>query len=210
MLVEILALLGLKGAASIGRAVEDTQSKKNSACIDAHGNICSVGRTGKYYINGEETYRWTEYDKYGNQHNMNIGVNSGKVYTDSFDDEVKMRTQSDEIEKQHMLKLGYLAYNKYDFRFRQPVTTEIATGKVIAALCIEHTEDHHAGGYYKFYYKERTPHSSCDFDKSAIGDYGIKISKEEYDKLNIPDSTCHCIPNDPNVANKLLRTNVFK
>lgn len=209
MLLEILALLGLKGVAGIGRAVDDAKTKKNSACIDSNGNVCSVGRTGKYYVNGEETYSWAQDDKYGNRHNMTIGVNSGKVYHDSFDDEVRMRSQSDEIEKQRMLKRGYLAYNKYDFRFRQPVTTEISTGKVIAALCIEYTEDHHAGGYYKFYYKERTPHSSCDFDKSAIGDYGIKITKEEYDKLNIPYSTSNCLPSDPNVANKLLRTNVF-
>ena len=209
MLIELLAWLGLKGIATTMDAIEDSRSKRNSTFIDKKGNVCSFGRGGEYYINGEQTYRWTEIDKYDNEHNMIIGMHSGKVYRDSFDDEVKTRSQFDKMEKQHMLKLGYLAYNKYDFRFRQPVTTEISTGKVIAALCEEENEDHSVGGYYKFYYKERTPHDSCDFNKSAIGDYGIKISKEEYDKLKIPNATCHCIPSDPNVANKLLHTNVF-
>ena len=123
MLVEMLALLGLKGVASVGRAVDDAKTKRNTTALDSNGNVTCIGRTGKYYVNGEETYRWTQEDKYGNRHDLTIGVNSGKVYRDNFDDEVKRMSANDEKYKQWSLSHGYLAYNKYDPRFRRNVTT---------------------------------------------------------------------------------------
>ena len=116
MLVEMLALLGLKGVASVGRAVDDAKTKRNTTALDSNGNVTCIGRTGKYYVNGEETYRWTQEDKYGNRHDLTIGVNSGKVYRDNFDDEVKRMSANDEKNKQWSLSHGYLAYNKYDYR----------------------------------------------------------------------------------------------
>ena len=100
MLVEMLALLGLQGVASVGRAVDDAKTKRNTTALDSNGNVTCIGRTGKYYVNGEETYRWTQEDKYGNRHDLTIGVNSGKVYRDNFDDEVRRMSANDEKNKQ--------------------------------------------------------------------------------------------------------------
>ena len=52
MLVEMLALLGLKGVASVGRAVDDAKTKRNTTALDSNGNVTCIGRTGKYYVNG--------------------------------------------------------------------------------------------------------------------------------------------------------------
>lgn len=209
MLVEMLALLGLKGVASVGRAVDDAKTKRNTTALDSNGNVTCIGRTGKYYVNGEETYRWTQEDKYGNRHDLTIGVNSGKVYRDNFDDEVKLMSANDEKNKQWSLSHGYLAYNKYDPRFRRNVTTEISTGKVIATLCEGYDNNRANGRYYKFYYKEKSPHYRDDFNKSAPGDYGIEISEDEYNKLNIPTKTCGEIPDDPKVLNKVWGVDCF-
>ena len=59
MLVEMLALLGLKGVASVGRAVDDAKTKRNTTALDSNGNVTGKGRTG----NGEETNRWTQEEK---------------------------------------------------------------------------------------------------------------------------------------------------
>lgn len=72
------------------------KTKRNTTALDSNGNVTCIGRTGKYYVNGEETYRWTQEDKYGNRHDLTIGVNSGKVYRDNFDDEVKRMSANDE------------------------------------------------------------------------------------------------------------------
>ena len=65
------------------------------------------------------------------------------------------------------------------------------------------------GRYYKFYYKEKSPHYRDDFNKSAPGDYGIEISEDEYNKLNIPTKTCGEIPDDPKVLNKVWGVDCF-
>lgn len=213
MLVELLALLGLKGVTGIGRAVDDAKSKRDTAKLDANGNVTCFGRTGKYYINGEETYRWTETDKYGNEHNLLIGVNSGKVYRDSYDFVAKRAEETSEQNKQQSIKGGYLSYNKYDPRFDRYVTTEISTGKIIAALCEELDEHGRGEKFYKFYYKERyLPSGAFDrfsFDKTAPGDYGIEISEEEFNKLKIVTRTCGSLPSDPQVKNKIMHVDCF-
>lgn len=209
MIVELLALLGLKATANVVCAVDDAKSKRDTAKIDSNGNVTCIGRTGKYYVNGEETYRWTEYDKYGNQHNMTIGVNSGKVYHDNFDDEVKRGSANDEKNKQYSLKHGYLAYNKYDPRYRRDITTEISTDKPLAAVCRCYNNKTSEVHFYKFYLKKNRADDRSDFDKSAPGDYGVEITEEEYNKLNIPSTTCGKIPNDPNVLNKVWGVDCF-
>ena len=45
MLVEMLALLGLKGVASVGRAVDALKTKRNTTALDSNGNVTCIGRT---------------------------------------------------------------------------------------------------------------------------------------------------------------------
>ena len=99
MLIELLAWLGLKGIATTMDAIEESRSKRNSTFIDKKGNVCSFGRGGEYYINGEQTYRWTEIDKYGYGHDLTIGMHSGKVYRDSFDDKIETILKENNTER---------------------------------------------------------------------------------------------------------------
>lgn len=209
MLVEILTLLGLKGVASVGRAVDDEKTKRNTTTLDSNGNVTCIGRTGKYYVNGEETYSWVQEDKYGNRHVLTIGVNSGKVYRDNFDEEVKRMSANDEKKKQWSLSHGYLAYNKYDPRYRRAITTEISTGKPLAAVCRCYNNKTKEVHFYKFYLKKNNANDRSDYDESAPGDYGIEISEEEYNRLDIPGKTCSEIPHDRDVLNKVWGVDCF-
>ena len=206
MLLELLGLLGLKGVASVGRAVEDMQSKKNSACIDANGNICSVGRTGKYYINGEETYRWTEYDKYGNQHNMNIGVNSGKVYTDSFDERMRQENNKAKEEKVRAIKSGRPTYDKYNPMTQRVMATEVTTDKVIVCFGEFFNKKTKTTSYRKWYLQPGQNKYNCQ--SPAPGDRGIEITEKEYKKLH---DDCHDLEGIPSgeVLNELWGTTCF-
>ena len=99
MLLELLGLLGLKATANVVCAVDDAKTKRNTTTLDLNGNVTCIGRTGKYYVNGEETYSWSETDKYGNTHNLTTGVHSGKVYRDSFDERMRQENNRQKRKK---------------------------------------------------------------------------------------------------------------
>ena len=50
MLVEMLALLGLKGVASVGRAVDDAKTKRNTTALDSNGNVTCIGKIGRAHV----------------------------------------------------------------------------------------------------------------------------------------------------------------
>lgn len=114
-----------------------------------------------------------------------MGRISGKIYHNSRDDEIERESKWDlrnlEISKEY----GNLAYMKYDPTYKQSLTTEISTSRVIAALW----EDYD-GNYRKFYLKGH-PYRP---DESDPDDLGIIITKEEYEKLNIIGGTHSKVP----------------
>lgn len=206
MLVEILTLLGLKGVASVGRAVEDMQSKKNSACIDSNGNVCSVGRTGKYYVNGEETYSWTQEDKYGNTHNLTIGVHSGKVYRDSFDERMRQENNKAKEEKVRAIKSGRPTYEKYNPITQRVMATEVTTDKVIICFGEFFNKKTKKTSYRKWYLQPWQNKYNCQ--SPAPGDRGIEITEKEYNKLHGDRHDLEGIPSGE-VLNELWGTTCF-
>ena len=206
-LLGFLGFLGALGISGTKCAIENEQSKNETMRIDENGNRVCYDRVGNKLFNGEKTYQHTRYDRYGNRHTYTVGVNSKKIYADSFDKRIAEMRRIDEGNKEIALRFGDLAYNKFDPRFNRLVTTEMSTGKVIACLY-----DHKKDGkieYRKFYFNN--PNSNgYDYDKTAIGDEGIIITEEEYKKLDIVGATYSNLPSDPQVLNKLWNTDIFK
>ena len=196
-----LGFLGALGISSAKCAIENERSKNETMRIDENGNRISYDRFCNKFVNGEKTYRETRHDKYGNSHTYTIGVNSKKIYADSFDKKLQLMNEMDEKEKAHSLEEGYLAYNKYYPKLDKRLTTEISTGKIIA--CLYEYEKNGKKVYRKFYLID-----SCEYhDFTAKGDEGIVITKEEYYALNIAFPTYGKAPSDLDVCYKLWGLN---
>lgn len=187
----------------VGRTVENEQEKNRTRHIDENGNEVCYGRKSEHYVNGEKTYTRTVKDKYGNMHRLTVGINSEKIYSDSFDKTMQRMNKYSEENKERSLKYGDKAYNRYDPRFQRYVTTEIETGKVIACLYKGTNPETHKQEYRKFYLDSASVRYNFDYDMTAMGDYGIVISEEEYEKLNIIGATFSHIPKDYDVLHKL-------
>ncbi len=136
----------------------------------------TVYRDRKYtpYINGEKCYERTKTDEYGNYHRQYVGCSSGRIYHDSYQEVLDKRREEERKEIEKQKKAGYSAYLKYYEEARQKLTTEISTGKVIAALSIDSL------GNCKKYYAES---NRCywHYDEKE----GIPISIDEMNALNI-------------------------
>lgn len=207
-LLGVLGFLGALGISGTKCAIENEQSKNETMRIDENGNRVCYDRVGHELYNGEKTYQHTRYDRYGNRHTYTVGVNSKKIYADSFDRRVAKMRKFEEENKKVALRYGKLAYNKFDPRFNRLVTTEMSTGKVIACLFKSILNDG-TTEYRKFYCNNPNP-NSLDYDKTAIGDEGIIITEEEYEKLKTVGGTYSILPSDPQVLNKLWNTDIFK
>ena len=197
----------------IGRTAEDIQSKRNTMHINDNGQTVCYGRTGHQYINGEKTYAWMEKDKYGHEHRLIVGIDSGKVYSDSFDEKMKRNEEETKKSYDYAVEHNRLAYYDYtDLRFDTPVVREISTGKIITCLYEGTNSQTCKQEYRKWYltdecYKE---YGQSSYKKTATGDMGIVISKEEYIKLggSIEPNVDH-LPTDGKVLNILLDVNCF-
>lgn len=182
-LLGILAYLGLKGTARVVDALDNEDMKRRTTNIDELGNVVQGGNVGQQYYNGEKTYTWTEYDRLGNPHNLTIGINSRKVYADSFKLKAIREKPKDEENRRQAIANGQLAYNKWYSKFNRRCLTEISTGKIISCLAIYYDDD--GNKVYRKWYVPKNLTSNKDYNKTETGDFGIVISKEEYDKLNI-------------------------
>lgn len=169
------------GVALIGSAIKcglentDMKSKPHSYMDD--GTPVYIDRKCRTYINGEQVVPTYDYNEH---RTVFTGKNSKRVY---YDPEVAQRKRLDsrsEDSKRMFKELGYLAYMRYDHDRQKDITCEIATDKYIAEL--EGRED---GTYYKYYL---SPNSKYVGQRTP-GDPGVRITREEYDKLNILGGT---------------------
>lgn len=204
-----LLFFGALGISGILCLKDNIESKRDTFHFDDKGNSVYSDRLGQTHINGERTYQDVKYDRYGNRHCYTIGTNSKKIYSDSFDRDMERAMEWDKHEKENSLNWGYAAYDKYDPRFQRRVTTEIGTEKIIACLYEGYSRDTMEKEYRKFYLKNPNP-GIFDYNKTAIGDYGVVITKEEYDKLNVSGASFSHTPSDPQVLNKLLGVTCFR
>lgn len=205
MLLEACILGTLKAICGIGRTVENEKSKRDTAKLTPEGYVRSIGRTGQVYYNGEQTYEWTERDKYGRSHNLTIGMNSGKVYSDDYDRWMQHMIEDAEKRKQDAIKRNFGGYEDWDVRFNKLVLRELSTGKIITCLREGVNIKTKKPEYRKWYltdevYKKYGKQAYCC---TADGDMGIVIPKEEFIKLGFIGSPSK-IPSDLEVEFKLL------
>jgi hypothetical protein len=176
-----LLFLGALGISGIHCGVENYQIKKESAKFDKNGNITYFDRKGQDYINHEKIYRSTQYDKNNQEHHQTIGVNSGIVYHDDYDDRSKWKRDMSNDNRRNAIEYGYPVYENYDPRFNKFVTTEIATGKVIACIF----RDQYSKECRKFYVHDDmiNRYGKCAYNMSSPNDFGVIITEEEYNKI---------------------------
>ena len=196
--------LVLQGVAGIHNAIE------NERCLSKPAYTAKETGRQIYYDNKMRAYgnnreklepRYTKAPD-GSLRIQMVGNRSGIVYKDNWAKKMQRWEENDERELKNQEKYGKLAYNKYHMMFEKPVTTEITTGKVITCLYKGTDPDTKKPVYKKWYF-----HPECqgkyDYNRTAKGDYGIDITEEEYDKLNILCKTCTNLPTDGQVLNKL-------
>lgn len=198
MLGALLAL-GIFGGAAAKAAYDNYNMKKYSTRYDENGNRHYFDRLGTDYINGEKIISGGYTDTKGIYHRTEIGLNSNKVYTDYVcpSEQLKADYQKEEIQwaKDH----NVLIANIYQPRFKKAVATELSTGKVIACMM-----DYKVNGvehYRKFYVKPDA--KEYEYNKTAKGDMGIEITKDEYYKMFTVPPTYSCLPSDYDVVNAL-------
>lgn len=198
MLGALLAL-GIFGGAAAKAAYDNYNMKKYSTRYDENGNRHYFDRLGTDYINGEKIISGGYTDTKGIYHRTETGLNSNKVYTDYVcpSEQLKADYQKEEIQwaKGH----NVLIANIYQPRFKKAVATELSTGKVIACMM-----DYKVNGvehYRKFYVKPDA--KEYEYNKTAKGDMGIEITKDEYYKMFTVPPTYSCLPSDYDVVNAL-------
>ena len=180
-------LFGLFAIGSgINCAIDNAQSKRESAYYDQNGNLTCYDRKGREYKNGERVTQHVRYDNGHNRYTYSVEVNSGKIYNSvDTDRNLYYRRVSDEnalkYAKEYNKKTACI-WNDY---FGRNVTTELETGKVIACLWTQDDRFLKPGEkkeYRKWYVKPNA--KPWEYNTTDENDFGILITKEEYVALN--------------------------
>ena len=205
-LLGFLAALGISGTKC---AIEDSQIKRESRTIDEKGNVHYYDRQLRDYINGERVERIETKDANGVTLYSTVGMNSHKVYETCYGRNEQIQFEMSEQNKQRAIEYGNLAYEQYNPYFERFVTTEIATGRTITCLFKNISKD---GKYeYRKWYYNSVYQGKYDYNTTLKDDYGIIITKEEYEKLNSLCSASHShIPSDYNVWEDLVSNDRYK
>lgn len=111
-----------------------------------------------------------------------VGKRSGIIYEDNYARQMQKNIAQDEKNLNTAKKYGDLAYLKYNETYKCSYTTEISSGKIIAAISADDVNKI----YRKFYLKEKP---LGRYTSASNGDFGIPITKFEYDKYNIVGGT---------------------
>ena len=171
---------------------DDIVTKADSRRVDDKGNVSYYDRRGNRYINGERIRRTYFVDENGKTHFVEKGADTGKIYRDKYQEVVNYYDKENAERKKEAIEFGfsgYLAYVK-EFDYAQLGFTEISTGKIIACLFSWKDE------YRKFYWN----HKGISTKETDMGDYGIKITKKEYDDLMAnTNGLVACLPSDRKV-----------
>lgn len=180
----LLLSLGLFGGAAVKNAYDNAAMKKYTSSYDNNGNHRYCDNNMREYINGERVRSDGYTDNDGIYHRTEIGLNSGKTYTDYVCPSEQLKKKYDDEDREYYRKKGFPAYPAYNLRFKRKVTTEFETGKVVAAVVWFHnifTQENH---WVKFYVKP----DAKEYEYNVPGEYdkGIEITKEEaelYDRI---------------------------
>ena len=127
----ILIYGAVRAVCGIGQAVENKQMKDFSYGYTDKGEPTWIDRDCNRYINGEKVVATYDYD---NKKLVYTGKNSDRVYYDPEQASNKRMIERDKEELKMEQNFGNLAYNKWYPKYKRSLTTEISTGKIIAAL----------------------------------------------------------------------------
>ena len=183
----LLASLGFLGGAAAKNAYDDAAMKRYSTTYDSNGNRHYIDNKCREYINGERIRNSGYTDNEGIYHRTEIGLNSGKTYTDYVCPSEQLKKKYADEDREYYKAHGYLAYPAYNPQFKRKVTTEYSTGKTIAAVvwCYNiFTKEEH---WIKFYTKP----DAKQWEYDVVGEYdpGIEITKEEAEKYKFCGSS---------------------
>lgn len=169
----LLLGLGTRLFGNIAYGVADAKAMSKPSYYLDDGTPVYTNRKNQDFANGEQII--ATYD-YVNDKLVYAGKKTGKVYIDPEEIRKKKRDERNRERKESAIKRGYLAYQKYDPKFKRHVTCEISTGKIIAGLTKSNN-----GKCRKIY---AAPNDYfCNI--TATGDNGVEITLEEYEKLDI-------------------------
>lgn len=195
----LLISLGIFGGAAIKAGIDNASMMSYTTKKDENGNVHYLDRKCNEYINGEKI-TWKGYtDSQGIYHRTQVGVNSGKVYTDNLSSSEQLKKQFAEEEERWAREHNRAIVQRYNPRFKRQVTTEISTGKVIA--CVFDYKYNGKMHYRKFYVKPDA--KEWEYNKIAKGDFGIEISKDEWDRMNTRLGSHSQVPYDQEILAKL-------
>ena len=164
------------GGSAISAARENARLMSKPYKHLEDGTPVYMDRHCNEYINGEKVVIKYNYDLNRTQ---KVGERTGKVY---FDEEVAKRKHLeslDNIRKENEQSRGKLAYMKYDPVRKKQITCEMSTGKYICELVGE------KDGTYRKYYLDPRQDSAYVCMRYDENDPGVKITREEFDRLNI-------------------------
>lgn len=182
--------MALQGASGIHESIEKKEalSKPSYTASETGQPVYHDNNMRAYGRNGEKLdTRYTTMPN-GELRIQMVGKRSGIVYEDSYARKMQKINERDAEELKSAKKYGELAYLKYHEMYKNRYTTEISTGKIIAAIY----GNDFSGTYRKFYLKGNEKlYSRTD---AAEGDYGIPITKEECQKYDILGGTHSKIP----------------
>ena len=176
----LLVSLGIFGGAAIKAGIDNVSMMSYTTKKDENGNVRYLDRQCHEYINGERVKSGGHTDNEGIYHRTEIGINSGKTYTDYVCPSEQLKKKYADEDREYYKAHGYLAYPAYNPQFKRAVTTEYSTGKTIAAVVWFYnifTKEEH---WIKFYTKP----DAKQWEYDVVGEYdpGIEITKEEADK----------------------------
>lgn len=176
MLLGTLIFFGACIGSGIIAANENYDIKKSSSYRDKNGNLRYRDRLGKSYANDEQVFKETRYDEYGHAHDLTVGYKTGKVYSDDYDRKLDLERKMDEERRQDAIKRGNYGYMRFLPADWREHPAEVSTGKFISCIYYDGVDE-----YRKFYtFDERYFRNG-----SLPGDYGVVITKEEYDNLDL-------------------------
>lgn len=164
------------GGAAISAGIDNANMMKEPYRHLDDGTPVYLDRKCQEWVNGEKIV--ATYD-YQNKKLVYAGNKSGRVYLDPEENQKRRMDAMSEEYKDNAIKLGLLAYRKYDHRVKRFITCEISTGKYIARL----QGNKYGGECRKFYLPSN--YESYTLYKSAEGDEGVIITEDEFCRLNI-------------------------
>ena len=174
------ALLG--GTKAVGRAIENKKMKDYTYKVNENGQATWLDFDANQYVNGEKLVGKLERKPDGQLYRLEVGQRSGKVYVDPYENVMS------KMDRQNFLERS--SSEKYHREFHCVASTELATEKII--ICIYGSD--YSKIYRKWYLNNKVIDKYNNSPEPDDNDFGVPITKDEYDRLRREMHTYSTIP----------------